>query len=856
MNLNLNIYGLEDLGNRLNLYKKEAGFDFLFIPLQLNTDIKVYNLILEKLFHQENFFNDSKIIKEVNNNIDILYCIFANFHFSRYHISAYFSSPEHNNIKKYFSKVKGEILRGDELIVNLFIYFFDLETYHIYKNFNYFTYEQLLSLLISARFIINNVSSKNKNSILYNLLVKPGETINNNKKLFNEYYLKVFDEKIKDNRNINCLTYKLINYIILSYIYFGFKLKLIKFNDMKNINLLKELKDRKDNNISDYLLDNIFKEFNFIKKNLLPLLGINNVILFMNLLFKEIHKKLDNFNIGDSDDKIKMNEQSINSLVNNVINNYSKTVDEYYEIEDRFNKDKENDLIDIITEKPKFYNDKEYLNKKYPLLPYLTYTNYSALNNDFQNQFLYFNNNSSNYPLISSILYDDDIFDIVNFLPVLNKFSNCIYNSLNMRYTKEEINTKTIKEIFKDKFRNELTYYNNFIQKNDKLFDKRKLIEANTKIFEIINMPGSIMNSVYNKIIEKYNMFISKMKILNDYIFDNVVIQEARENDYNFNYVLINDNKLTIKEKLDELILLYSKRERKINNKINVYNGGKIIYNFEIIEDKLEEQFILGKKIFSENQKKFIFSSEIFDKELNIIQDFQKIYPTENISEDNKNKIEKYLRIKNEEFALNLFYELYTMFSYIAQNAPNIKFKNVKDLIKYLELKQYEFIALNDAIKSLRSSLLLNNILYFYEIVENEAFINLTKNIQMKIRYNGIFMEENIINNIEKSLNENKIIKIDNIISAMKKYILRNIRGKDEENYLFNFNNLNQKELWNPAIFDSMEFNEEFKKLDLNENNVVNYLYSKIYNLDIRDVNEENEIIDDPLSLSRVSAFD
>ena len=97
MNLNLNIYGLEDLGNKLNLYKKETGFDFLFIPLQLNTDIKVYNLILEKLFHQENFFNDSKIIKEVNNNIDILYCIFANFHFSRYHISAYFSSPEHNN---------------------------------------------------------------------------------------------------------------------------------------------------------------------------------------------------------------------------------------------------------------------------------------------------------------------------------------------------------------------------------------------------------------------------------------------------------------------------------------------------------------------------------------------------------------------------------------------------------------------------------------------------------------------------------------------------------------------------------------------------------------------------------------
>ena len=209
-----------------------------------------------------------------------------------------------------------------------------------------------------------------------------------------------------------------------------------------------------------------------------------------------------------------------------------------------------------------------------------------------------------------------------------------------------------------------------------------------------------------------------------------------------------------------------------------------------------------------------------------------------------------------EEFALNLFYELYSILRYITQNAPNIKFKNVKDLIKYFELKQYEFIALNDAFKSLNSILSMNNILYFYEMMENEAFINLTKNIQIKIRYNGIFMEENIINNIEKSLNENKIIKIDIIISAMKKYILRNIKGKDEENYLFNLNNLNQKELWNPTIFDKMKFNEEFKKLIENENNVVNYLYSKIYNLDIRDVNDENEIIDDPLALSRVSAFD
>ena len=39
---------------------------------------------------------------------------------------------------------------------------------------------------------------------------------------------------------------------------------------------------------------------------------------------------------------------------------------------------------------------------------------------------------------------------------------------------------------------------------------------------------------------------------------------------------------------MNELILLYSKREKKGSDYINIYDGGKIIYNFEIIENKLE----------------------------------------------------------------------------------------------------------------------------------------------------------------------------------------------------------------------------------------------------------------------------
>ena len=159
-------------------------------------------------------------------------------------------------------------------------------------------------------------------------------------------------------------------------------------------------------------------------------------------------------------------------------------------------------------------------------------------------------------------------------------------------------------------------------------------------IFEIINIPGSTINYVYTKIIEIYNDFLKKMKYgNNNKLIDEVIIQEAKENDYNFNYIQIEgDKKMTIKQKLDELILLYSNRERKNNNYINVYDGGKINYKYEIIENKLEETFIFGKKYFSEKQKTFIFHQDVFNQENNILKEFVKKYGK---NEKNKNDMDK-----------------------------------------------------------------------------------------------------------------------------------------------------------------------------------------------------------------------
>ena len=333
---------------------------------------------------------------------------------------------------------------------------------------------------------------------------------------------------------------------------------------------------------------------------------------------------------------------------------------------------------------------------------------------------------------------------------------------------------------------------------------------------------------------------------------NNVIIQEASENDYNFNNVLINEEKITIKEKMDELTLLYSKRERKINDSIdsiNIYDGGKIIYNFEMIENKLEDTFIFGKNFFSKKQKTLIFKDDIFKKEEDILKQIEKKFVQKKLSEENNMKIEEELTKMSEGNILNIFYELLSLFNNLIQNEFDLKVKNDEksfdDIIKYLEIKSYNYPKLKEIKNSLKNILSINYLLLFYEKVKNKAFNKLTPDLKQKIENEKFYMDINIQNEIEECLNANKIIKKDILKTAMIKYILRYIIK--EEKFLFNFNDLKKKDVWDISIFNTKDFNSDFEKLvglDSKGNNgnnlVVKYFYLLIYEIDMNGNNFNN----------------
>ena len=179
------------------------------------------------------------------------------------------------------------------------------------------------------------------------------------------------------------------------------------------------------------------------------------------------------------------------------------------------------------------------------------------------------------------------------------------------------------------------------------------------------------------------------------------------------------------------------------------------------------------------------------------------------------------------------------------QNEFDDKFKkdenSFNNIIKYFELKSYKFQDLKKAKYSLGKNLSLKSILYFFENVQNKAFIYLTSDIKEKINKEEFNLSENIQEEIEKILNDNKTISKEILFTAFRKYVLRNI--KNREIILFNFSDLiKNKNIWDISIFGTSEFSEECNKLfeiEFNENIVkkcvVKYCYIQIYEIEFDD---------------------
>ena len=191
----------------------------------------------------------------------------------------------------------------------------------------------------------------------------------------------------KDNkiiRNLSQISYRLLNYILYSHLFFArLFTKSNKFDKYKP----------KDMNWGDTL-----NECFILLKNELFKKGIDSIEIFMNYAFKELFEKLHEKECIDNYEELIDFENNLESLIQEKIEKSVEEIKKYNEIINKNSSDKDSS-ISLLKEK---YENNNYKKEEYPYYKYFYYSDY--LDEDYIMNKILSHMDKNKYPLLNKYL--------------------------------------------------------------------------------------------------------------------------------------------------------------------------------------------------------------------------------------------------------------------------------------------------------------------------------------------------------------------------------------------------------------------------------------------------------------------
>ena len=820
-----------NIGANIN---KDFGFDYLLLPLEKAKAKKydeIYQEILNYIKDEKEIINDSGIIDSINDqDIDTLYCLICNLFLSKFiSVDNYKAKREYSILNKWMNeKIEGnsftKLNEYSKKLLNIVINMKEDGKNNIKINYN----KDLMNLLFSLRFILNTLS-KDKNEFYYNLLADTKNAISNKKNIFDYFFEK--DSEKKNEKSIkNGIGFKIIKYIIISHLIFAYLLDKIKLEEISNLTGI----SFEDDNFTKVLTSQ-FKEIQKIMK----FMGIKNKysVISMNIIFDRF--KESKLNESELEKDIQTFNLKLSKIGYEEINDYFDIVTEI-----RMNeKLGMNVFKKIIFEDKNLYKIPQIC--KYINLKYFTTPNFCEIDDfKFQYQFSDFNSN-----LIDLILGNkmDDIINKMNCLSNFNEIINKIYSENLLSITRMKSKTQNIN--LDDELINK---FNEVVPNINKFFNVNiKTITNDTKIFDLINSKDSDIYKIYeslNDAITTYNDLLKK------YLTDGNKLKSKMVQDFSTEDRFYNDLKPNLSyNRLIELIIQFSRRNRTKDKEFNIYNGDKIIYDFYDIEKILVKELIKGRKLLKNSQRLFMFSNEVFSGEKqNLFIELNKLYPQDGKNENRNNLIENINTIEGE----NDLKKLYNDMQYILNYVYDIYIKEKTN--KKLSLKEIcENIEENLGFKIneifYNDEVYINDILPIYEILEEKNF-----QFYKEIFQNDKKCEQEIFENKKKEeldsyfkKNKDDLLLSKNIIcKAFQKYIMRYCLGNHDKegeilDNLDSYKIFKKEDIWDKELFNNEKFKKESNKLTFyNEediDNIAQYFLDLLLNDNDKEEEEEEK---------------
>jgi len=692
------------------------------------------------------------------------------------------------------------------------------------------------------------------------------------KGIFEPCYL-FFINETKKIRNLNQISYRLLNFIIYSNIYFAYK---SEFITLKEINAYKMIPIEEEIYKGNYETNNCFyngyrtellnkrheglnvknadsaiiyvlkKNWNLLLKKLNEI-GIDNAKIFINLIYKDLINVILNSSDMSTEKKRIDFETTINYIVCEKLKQYEINTKKYMsDIEKIYENNLEQEYI--ILEKN---NKIDLVEKKYPY--YYDFLSIPLVKEqDIKEMLDSIENADKKYTVLHKFLttkkedikYLKTISRINNFVNfTISHYSNLISRKEASKISIEaEISNKNIPKRLFEEFLSAYNKYELYKITNqykchylDNKIESRELNkEDKLSCFLIDNGvqgQGMKLAALYDEYIKYQNSFLDsivskidednkKLKYLKEKISEQINPQKA--NQYNIITFDISKENYSFLE----MVLFYSYKDSfDSNNNYDFTKRNRIKYNLEEIEEELEGLLLPGKKMFNNKIEFVIYQFEGFrNAHSGVLISFISKYPQTTLNEQQKHILFEFKnKLNSTDVIIKILFSLQLMINHYNEN----NFENENNINEtFNDFPNY--FKIHEEIKSFfneNNQFKLKHIISVYQYFELLCFSEFKKNIDPIYNSNEDISQDKK-ENIEKyfTSNTNAFIKKLTIATAVRRFISRNLVGIREDtevkcdNELFDY--LKYKEdCWdseivtNPQLFEGAI--EDLKKIGI-----------------------------------------
>ena len=589
-------------------------------------------------------------------------------------------------------------------------------------------------------------------------------------------------------RNLSQITYRLLNYILYTHLFFA-----------RLITKKKELKNYLPKGMD--FAETLYECWITLKNELLKE-EIYSIEKFMNYIFTSLFLKLNKEESIDDYDKLIKFESELESHIQKIIKDYKKENDD----SNKNNNDNSTSFVNLLKEK---YPSSNYDKKEFPFYEYFYYTDY--LNETNINEKLKYMDEDK-YPVLKKYLVylnnnkvEEENYSLDN-LNLINRVLNLFYEKYSNHISRVDAEKKILKneDIYinnKDLIDSFIAFFNNLKIKNP---EKKLELSNNSYLIDFFitdNKFGKIYKDIYNNLIKEQNKRIEDLlaiKIQNG-IFDDSCLNKINVQQINEKEIFTTN----LPKEISFIDILFNSSYRKIldndNRSYESYKEYKI--NYDLIEENMTDLLLKNKKLLNDGVFELIYNNELFG---HVITDsitlFKKRYVCKNIDIYNKENIYKFCidNKGNNYICKDTINNFVTLIKFLNDKRKD----NIKEDVIKEETKIYEVI---DKLKDKISD-------NFIKLFDKQEGLTVDKTSGIFEYYLKLIYEDvnDEINKYQIELNENS----KNIISDYYQKS-NHIKRKDFAQAIRIFMTL--------VLF--LEDDKE-NKIKSNHNNIINYLKS------------------------------